>query len=255
MNLAACHAREGRTATAWAEFNDALSQAKRDGRDDRVGEARRQIALLEPRLARLAVSVGATATAGLVVRLDGTPLGPASWGTAIPVDPGSHGVEATAPGHAPWSTRASVAPEATVRVDVPELPPVPTSPPPPPPAHEPTRARSGGGVPLASYVLAGVGVAGIGVGAYFGVVAANKKHDSGPQCTAAGCSSGGASLLRQANDAAWASDVGFGVGVAALAAAAWFALTAPSSPPRASTVRVAPWIGATAAGVGAGGSW
>jgi hypothetical protein len=252
MNLAACHARQGKTATAWAEFKDALTQARRDGRDDRIGEAKRQIAQLEPRLARLAVSVGSTPPAGLAVRLDGTVLGPASWGTAIPVDPGRHAVDATAPGRVGWSASAAVAPETTVRVDVPVL--APSAAPAAPPVPEGATARPSA-VPLASYVLAGAGMVGIGVGAYFGVVAANKKHDSGLQCMAAGCTSAGASLLHQADSAAWASDIGFGVGLAAIAAAAYLFLSAPSAAPHASALRVGPRLTTRWTGLGVDGAW
>jgi hypothetical protein len=257
MNLAACHAREGKTATAWTEFNDALTQAKRDGRDDRVDEAKRQLAQLEPHLARLTVSVDAAVAAGLTVRLDGTALGPASWGTAIPVDPGDHAVDANAPGRVPWSTHAHVAPESSVHVEVPALaqvqvqPAVPRRGPETPPQAPVQSSR----VPVATWILAGVGIAGIGVGSYFGVVAWNKKHDSNPQCSATGCSSAGASLLHQADTAAWGSNIGFGVGVVALAAATYLFLATPSGPSHARTLRVGPWMATQSMGLGAAGAW
>src|SRR6185369_7977058 len=39
LNLADCHERQGRTATAWAEFREAASQADKQG-DDRAAYAR-----------------------------------------------------------------------------------------------------------------------------------------------------------------------------------------------------------------------
>jgi hypothetical protein len=52
------------------------------------------VAALERRLPRLTITVTADAQAasGLEVRRDGMLVGPAQWGQAIPVDPGSHTV-------------------------------------------------------------------------------------------------------------------------------------------------------------------
>ena len=46
INLALCHESEGKVATAWAEFNEALSQAVKDGRADREQAARDHIGAL-----------------------------------------------------------------------------------------------------------------------------------------------------------------------------------------------------------------
>jgi hypothetical protein len=61
LNLALCHELEGRTATSWSEFANALSIARRDHRDDRAAEAQRHMASLEPKLARLRLVVPADA--------------------------------------------------------------------------------------------------------------------------------------------------------------------------------------------------
>src|SRR6516164_8516498 len=62
LNLAACHESEGKTATAWAEYNEALSVARRDNRKDREARAREHIAALTPKLPHLTVRVAATAS-------------------------------------------------------------------------------------------------------------------------------------------------------------------------------------------------
>src|SRR3954452_18931589 len=50
LHLALCREKEGRIATAWAIYQDALAQAKRDGRKDRADVAQKHIGELAPRL-------------------------------------------------------------------------------------------------------------------------------------------------------------------------------------------------------------
>ena len=97
LNLALCHEKEGRTATAWSEFNVALGGAVKDGRKDREELARQRIAALETKLSHLTVLVPKGAE-GLAISLDGVTLGPAAWGVPAAVDPGSHHVLSTARG-------------------------------------------------------------------------------------------------------------------------------------------------------------
>src|SRR3569623_1823857 len=49
LNLAVCHSQEGKLASAWVEFTDALANAHRDGRADRAHFAREHLAALQPR--------------------------------------------------------------------------------------------------------------------------------------------------------------------------------------------------------------
>src|SRR6187402_592492 len=57
LNLAICHENEGRLATAWTEFNEALGVARREGRTDREQEATDHAQRLERLLPRLTVVV------------------------------------------------------------------------------------------------------------------------------------------------------------------------------------------------------
>jgi hypothetical protein len=252
MNLAACHARQGRTATAWAEYTDGLALARRDGRQDRIVEATRQLAELAPRLGRLSLVVDA-ALPGMDLLLDGTALGPASWGTAFPVDPGEHAVLVRAPGRITWTTHVSVGDGKTTAIQVPPLqlappdgPPVPVAPPPSP------------GRPVSALVVSGVALAAIGIGATFGLLALSEKDASKPHCTPTGdaCTQGGASLLREANTYAWVSDVGFGVGAAAIGTAAYLFLShSRATEPARAKASLFPMLGPGSLGLGAGGSW
>jgi len=103
LNLADCLEKQGRTASAWSHFKDALVQAQRDGRSERMQYAQQHIRALEPKLGYLTVQVPAASNvAGLTLQVDGTELASAAWGTALPVDPGSHVVRAEAPGFEPF---------------------------------------------------------------------------------------------------------------------------------------------------------
>src|SRR5256885_1547996 len=70
LNLALCHEKEGKIATAWADFREALGAARRDRRAERENLAREHLETLEPRLPRLTVRVASDAR--VEVTLDGT---------------------------------------------------------------------------------------------------------------------------------------------------------------------------------------
>src|SRR5688572_721955 len=98
LNLAVCHEEQGKLATAWAEFQEALAVARADGREDRIALAEQRIAALEPQLARLTVTVPPDAPEDMVLVVNGTPVGAAAWGAPMPVDAGTVRVEAQASG-------------------------------------------------------------------------------------------------------------------------------------------------------------
>jgi hypothetical protein len=257
MNLAACHERAGKTATAWAEFNDALAQARRDGRQDRVAEATRRIAEIVPRLPRVSVFVGSPTLPGLEVRLDGTILGAPSWGTLIPVDPGEHELRAIASGCLPWSERTSIEGGTTKVLPVPVLQPKPASAENVDSSSERSLPTSEHPLRTAGLVLGSVGVASFGLGAAFGFVAAGKKHDSESQCSPSGntCNTVGAGLMGDANTAAWVSDIGFGVGAATLAIATYFFFATSHRADTRTSLIVTPLLGVNSIGLGTGGAW
>jgi tetratricopeptide (TPR) repeat protein len=113
LNLALAYELDGRTATAWFAFNEALRMARRDRRLDRVEEAQAHIDGLGRRLSRLRVVLPeATRVAGLEVRCDGVVLGEPSWNTDVPVDPGEHRVEVTAPDKKPRKAMVTLGSDA-----------------------------------------------------------------------------------------------------------------------------------------------
>jgi hypothetical protein len=225
LNLALCHEQQGLTATAWSELNEALGVAKRDRREQRVALAESHIAALEPQLSRLVITVPLIADEpGIEVKRDGSVVGRAAWGSPMPVDPGEHVVEVTAPGKQAWRSTITVKADADSQsITVPELVAAPHAAPQPAPLAAPiplpvaapaSRDSSLGARPnIAAWTATGIGVIGAGLGTYFGLTALSKKHDSDGLCpTDDTCRPGGADLANKAGKNADLATVSFVVG-------------------------------------------
>jgi hypothetical protein len=222
LNLATCNQRLGRIATAWTQFNEALSLAIRDGRRDRISFAREHIAVVEPQLPRLTVEVNAPQTDRLSISIDGAPLGRAAWGVAAPIDPGNHVVAATAPGKLPYKVAVELAVAEVKSVEVPSLGIDPNAaakreesetvaPPSGPVPGNPARR-------IAGEIAIGAGVLALGAGAYFGVRTMSIWSDANANCPNDACSQHGEQLTQDARSAARAADVAIGIGIAAVGA-------------------------------------
>ena len=247
LNLAECYERSGRTASAWAQFREAVSLARATGSADREQLARERADALEKRLARLTISVEGEAPSGLEVRRDGARLDPAELGIAIPVDPGTHAVTASAPGRADFTTSVNVQGDgAQAAVKIPAArggdPRTPKRPAPVAAAGVEVSSSSGSSQKTVAAIVAGVGLAGLGVGGYFGLSAASTWDDAKSKCTdyPYGCGSEGKSLSDDARTQATVSTVGLGVGLALVTAGAVLWFTAGPSTPEATSFGVGP---------------
>src|SRR5262249_24702666 len=150
-------------ASAWGELRAALALARQAQRADRVDVAREHLSRVEGRLSRVTIVVPTDAAPTLEVRLDGIALTAASYGAALPVDPGQHTLEARAPGRIGWRTTVNVSPDARdMTVVVPSLAPAP-QPAPGPAASAPSVS------PIA--VASGVAVVWLGLSAFWGAKA------------------------------------------------------------------------------------
>lgn len=259
LHLATCHEQEGKTATAWGEFTDAAGQAANAHQADREKIARDRIRVLEAKLSRVTITA-ASAVDGLEIKLDGKALGHAAIGTPVPVDPGEHSVQASAPGRKPWSTKIDVGQgPLLVQLAVPALeadalapPPPKVEPPksPPPPAPAPSNDRRTWG-----FVVGGVGVLGVAAGTFFGVSVLSKKSDAEKECAGRLCTQRGLDLYDEARTASTLSTIGFAVGVVGLGAGAYLLLTSSKERPAQQAVRVLPSVGAGSGGVQVSGAW
>jgi hypothetical protein len=254
LNLGLCYEKNGQLASAWTTLNEALGIARRDGSDDRIELATKHIAALEPRLSRLTVAVPADADVpGLVVLRDGSPVGRVAWGTAMPIDPGSHRIEASAEGYETWSTTVEVVEDASsLSVDVPALVKKPVAVPDVPPPRvpptlapiEPARERppdSSATQRVLGWIGVGVGTAAVAAGTYFGLRALSKQSQSEDECRTV-CSPQGADLSRDAGRFADYATVSFAVGIVGIGAGGYLLLTLPRDEKRARATSVA-WVG------------
>jgi len=253
LNLGDCYEKTGKTASAWAQFREAASLAAASGDTRRSEVAQQRASSLEPRLARLTIVADARAPATLRVELDGNSYDKAALNIAMPVDPGRHKLVVIVPGKRNWVTELEVpAEKADLSVQIPELEDIPPSvaaagqqPATPVAAVVPDQGadkvgdRRWTGQHTAAVVAGGVGLAGLGVSAIFGLQARSKWSDAQSNCPDGYCTSrSDVELGGDARSAANLATVFGAVGIAGIAAGAALWFTAPSRKPNAVSVGV-----------------
>jgi len=270
FNLADCNEHLGKTASAWAGFLEVAAGSKAANQLDREKVARKRALALEPKLPKLVVDVVAP-PAALEVKRDGIAVGSASWGSPIPVDPGSHKITATAPGKGTWETTIAASEGKVAHVSIPrDLPAAPVAaapvavigpqpeatavPPPTPPVSDfpaPVVEQNGSAQRTIGWVVAGVGVVGVGLGAGFGLSSIGKRNEARSHCVVDQCDADGVGLrddaIRNGNIATIASIAGG----AAIAGGLILVLTAPKtseSRERAGKLRAVPNVGLNGGG-------
>lgn len=267
LNLGKCYEAQGKTSSAWAEYKNAASQARSMGRNEQEQAASERAAALEPKLSKLKIDAPAEAIPGLVVKRDGVSVGAGSLGLALPVDPGEHTIEASAPGYKTWTGKITLGKDADSKsLAIPALEKAPE-----PPAGEgagvgqPGGPAGPGGGPdtgggssrkTIGFVVAGVGVVSLGVGAIMGVMASGQASDAENDktlCPNKVCTKAGRDEIDGAETKALISTIGFGVGIAAVGAGVVLILTAPSaktaSAAHAPVARVVPSVGPQGGGL------
>ncbi len=237
LNLADCEEKRGRLASAWELFRTV--EEKLAANDERLPVAHARALALRARVPRLTLTLAPGAPPGSTVRDGNVELGAATFGLPLPMDPGAHELLVSAPGFAPRAFPLQLAeaenrtlvvsPGAPTRSAVPApAPPAPLAPSPPrevPSSHSSTRTLG--------FVLGGVGIAGLGLGAVAGGLMLGKKSAVNDGCHLdKSCSDAGLAAAHSARTLEIVSNVGWVVGAAALGAGAYFLLSSgPSSKP------------------------
>ncbi len=275
LNLAACHEKQGKTASAWAEYLAAARLARTQGKVAREHEARRRASEIEPKLSYLTIRTSSKAT-DLEIERDDIELEASSIGSRIPIDPGKHVIVAKSRGFEPVTLEVVVGPTAddqTVvipplaparsdsRSPAPEAPPAfPAA----PVAKETTRATVPAKLPThgapqtertLAWVIGGTGAALVVAGSIFGALALSAYNEAAAACpTHSGCSPDAMALRVRAEGRASIANVAVGFGVVGIGVSAVILLISGSSgvaPPRTALTAE---IGRRSAGITVGGA-
>jgi hypothetical protein len=234
LYLATCHSQQGKTATAWAEYLDAVDQANRAHDTAREKIARERADKLYPQVPRVTLDIDQT-NSQVEIAIDGQ-ASRVGAGVPIPLDPGKHTIAVSAQGRKSWSQSIDVAAASQQTIKVPALELVPVIATPEPPKDKPQSVpespppQKSSTLKWVGWGAVGVGVVALGVGTVFGIKSLSDKGKSDDQCNPQGCSQSGLDSYSDARNAAHVADVALIVGVVAVGAGVVILLTQPSAP-------------------------
>jgi tetratricopeptide (TPR) repeat protein len=165
LNVAQCHEHDGKLASAWEAYNQALTlNHETKGEERRKGLeslAKKGIAALEPRLPKLLITIK-DAPRGLKVQRDGKDFPAAALSTALPADPGPHKIDASAPGYRDETRSVTLEPGKTATVEIALQPAAPSG-----KDTAVADKTSSGGVPTWAWIAGAGGLALSGAAAFF----------------------------------------------------------------------------------------
>jgi hypothetical protein len=260
LNLAQCYERIGKTASAWGAYKEAVVLAKKAQKDEWTKLAEERIAAITPKLITLSIVVPPeSVVGGLEIRRDGTPLLRGEWEVAIPIDPGEHAVEASAPGKESWSRLVTALEgDAKLTVSIPVLRDLPKPDVPPPPIAERPVAPP---IPFwntqrtVGLIVGGVGLATMASGLVLGLAASTRYDSARSECNAGTtrCPPDAVARSEGAYDLATASTVTFVAGGLVLVGGGVLFLFA--NDPKKNWISLSPAAGPSQAGLQARGTW
>lgn len=254
LNLGDCREKNGQYASAWGHFTEALRQTRTNpSQASLFNTAQARSAALEGRLSHLVIDVPAEARVdGLVITRNGIEVDPAEWGSEIPVDGGDYQIEGKAPGHEAWTSKVTVGKERdTQKVVVVKLVPLPEG------AGGDVSGGAAGPRPSTftgkRKAAAGVGAAGV-VAAVVGTVLYVQARGTYQKAKDAQTNDARISLTDDANGQYLTAQIAWGVGAAAIGAAAVLWVTGgPPDTESPAPVTFSPHVGRGSAGFVLGG--
>jgi hypothetical protein len=251
LNLALCHEKQGKLATAWLEFNIGAAWATQVGQKERREYANGHAFTLEGKLSRVILHLPPSAEIS-TVEVDGEPLPEPRWYEPLYLDPGEHTIAVGAPGKYRRTVKVSVPREPTAQlVAMPKLQDADPS------LDKNTDARAMDAAAsdsstrrTAGFIAGGVGAAGLILGGVFGAIAIGNRNDMSAHCAGSVCDSVGVAAHDDAQRNALLSTIGFGVGIVGIATGAYLLLTTPQTKKSANERAVHAFVGPNAAGIG-----
>jgi hypothetical protein len=233
LNLAICEEHIGRLASAWQRYQEVIHGL--EASDGRLPLARANAAALEKRLPRLTIRLSPKAPKETRVSRGAGALTSASFGVALPIDPGRHEIVAVSPGRQPRRYRAELG-EGVRKELIVE---------PGPPALEPprrdTRVPPKGNVErgssfqrTAGFVIGGVGIGGLVASAITGILVLDRKQTVERECGGGLCSDAGISAGDSGQKLAAVSTIAFTVGLVGVASGAYLVVSSTTAQARSS---------------------
>ncbi len=230
FHIALCEEKLGQLVAALADYTAADQAARQDNNKDVLDAVAEPLRVLRLRVPTLTLEV--PPADGTTVSIDGKPIAPGVLGVAMPVEPGTHRIEARAHGKRPYTIQVTLKERdvqtTTIKwVDLPKMPEEGGSglnESPPPPAEAPS-----GGVKVGAIVatVSAAAVVGFGIGAFF--LADGAQQNLVQQCpTSIDC--GGMKTEVRAWDAVALGSWIAGAGLATLAIVLWAKPSHPSAP-------------------------
>jgi len=224
LYVATCHEQLGQMATAWVEFTDALSQAERAHKNDRIEQARQGVQRTEAALSKLTISLKEPAP-GVRVLVNDREV--ATLDAALPYNPGPVTIRVEAPGFEPRTETVQIQKGPSLATVV--IPPLEKRRERRPPPDEGKRDHT------VAYAVGGAGLGLVALGLAFGGAAWATRDAADEHCEGAVCTEEGLSGHDRANAFAWTSNITIGIGLAAVATGTvlffvWPAKRAPARP-------------------------
>lgn len=210
FNIADCEEKLGRVATSWTHFQEVAQRLP--ATDERRTLATQRAAALEPRLPKLTLKLVGALPPGAIVRRGEVELTTASFGAPLPVDPGEVVVSVEAPGHERAEFRVEMAERDVRELEISSGP-------------ELSQASTETTPPTLGYVLGGVGILGLGVGAITGFMTLSKKSTADDHCPNKRCDAEGLDAAESGRTLGAVSTTGLVLGSLLLATGAYLVLS------------------------------